>query len=360
MFLALVENMKIHSKESLWDDIVASYYNLDQQKKNGATPTNAEFLSVIISDLPEGARAVITAKSGDPQQGGWFPQDAQHVDRVCRSDRNTYFNCASFMPGENGALVARKDNAAAYHALVLDDVGPKVDRSLLGTVKPTWEIETSPGNWQIGYKLNPPLFDAAEVDRFQQKILAAGLTDKGALGMNRWMRLPNGINGKPKYKADGKPFTCRLHTWNPDVAYAAGELLAALVLQADEVKPAPVWPKATNSKGTDFVTLSQVLYALDPDCGYRDWLTALMVVYHETGGSDEGLDLADAWSEKGKSYKNRAEIESKWRSFSLDVANPVTIATLIWLAKKGGANIAAILGQDHTFEPCAFEVVPED
>jgi len=203
-------------------------------------PTNKAFVAAIFTSLPDGALPVITGKAGDPQTGGWTAYSAADVERVCGSDRNTYFNCASFMPGEDGTIAARKDSAAAYHALVLDDVGTKVDRNLLGTITPTWELETSPGNFQLGFKLNPPLCDAAEVDRFQQKIAAAGLTDKGAMGMARWARLPNGINGKPKYEADGKPFSCRLHGWNPDAAYTASNLLEALVpvSHADSQKPA--------------------------------------------------------------------------------------------------------------------------
>lgn len=194
-----------------------------------SAPTNRVFAEAIFSDLPDHARPVVTGKSGDPQSGPWLAFDLDQMEAQCPSGSNTYINCASFFPGADGSLAARKEHAAAYHALVLDDVGTKVDRSLLGSVTPTWELETSPGNFQIGFKLNPPLHEAVEVERFQQKIAAAGLTDKGAMGMARWVRLPNGINGKPKYERDRKPFPCRLHGWRPDVSYSAALLLNALV-----------------------------------------------------------------------------------------------------------------------------------
>jgi hypothetical protein len=190
--------------------------------------TNAEFLGAVFVDLPAGARTLITAKAGDPTTGGWSPSDGAEVESICTAGLNTYFNCASFMPGEDGALAARKDSAAGYHALMLDDVGTKVDRALLGSVTPTWDLETSPGNYQVGFRLDPPLRDAADVDRFQKAIAAAGLTDKGALGMARWGRLPTGINGKAKYKSGGKPFYCRLTAWNPGTAYSAQDLLTML------------------------------------------------------------------------------------------------------------------------------------
>lgn len=202
------------------------------------TLSNAAFLEAIFSDLPEAARPAVTSKPGDPQQGGWLPSDGSKVEEVCPADRNTYFNCASLCPTEAGSLVARRENAAAYHALVLDDVGTKVDRSLLGDIAPTWELETSPANFQIGFKLNVPIRDPAEVDRFQHRFSNAGLTDKGALGMVRWVRLPNGINGKAKYLVDGRPFQCRLHQWNPGATYAAEQLLEALAPASEQSRSA--------------------------------------------------------------------------------------------------------------------------
>ncbi|OYU00708.1 MAG: hypothetical protein CFE36_14440 [Sphingomonadaceae bacterium PASS1] len=208
-------------------------------------PTNAEFLAAIFPDLPDGARIVVTGLDGNPKSGGWVAHDSSQIEDVCRINRNTYFNCASIWPATDGTLAARKDCAAAYHVLVLDDVGTKVDRSLIGNITPTWELETSPGNFQLGFKLTPPLDSVAEIDRFQQRIAAAGLTDKGAMGMVRWARLPNGINGKPMHEVDGKPFTCRLHGWHPEHAYAASHLLESLVPVVQTDSPQRLAPKAS-------------------------------------------------------------------------------------------------------------------
>lgn len=214
-----------------------------------AVPANADFLAAIFSDLPDGAHPLVTGKVGDPQVGGWIPYGADDVERVCKTDRNTYFNCASFKPGADGVLAARKENAAAYHVLVLDDVGTKVDRELIGAITPTWVLETSPGNFQIGYKLDPALTDARDVERFQQQIATAGLTDKGAMGLARWVRLPNGINGKPKYAVNGQPFSCRMHTWNAEVSYSASDLLQALIPQNPSSDEKPTRAKAPAHEG---------------------------------------------------------------------------------------------------------------
>lgn len=196
---------------------------------NGVHPTNAEFCQAIFSDLSAGGTPLVTAKMGDPSQGGWTPRPVSEIDQICHSSANTYFNCASFRPDHDGSWVAKKEQAPAYHAVVLDDVGTKVAREAIPDIVPTWELETSPGNFQVGFKLNPPLQEASVVEQLQKRIAAAGLTDKGAGGMARWMRLPNGVNGKEKHLVDGQPFTCCLHAWNPDAAYSAaalGDLLA--------------------------------------------------------------------------------------------------------------------------------------
>ena len=82
---------------------------------------------------------------------------------------------------------------------MLDDIGTKVPDERLGDIEPTWRIETSPGNYQVGIALTEPLTDAAKATEVQQAFIEAGLCDPGAGGLNRWARFPNGINGKPKH-----------------------------------------------------------------------------------------------------------------------------------------------------------------
>lgn len=114
-------------------------------------------------------------------------------------------------------------------------------------------------------------------------------------------------------------------------------------------------PDVRPTGDTDIATLKQLLSHIDPDCGYQDWLNVLMAIFHETAGSAAGLELADSWSKKARSYKNRADIEIKWRSFSGAVARPITIATLIARARGAGTDIPAIMQDD--FKPCSTAVV---
>jgi len=103
------------------------------------------------------------------------------------------------------------------------------------------------------------------------------------------------------------------------------------------------------------LTFLLALKCFHPDCGYEDWLRTLMIIFFETKGSDEGLEIAICWSSKGNKYKGVIDIENKWKSFSLDKEKPLTIGTLIKIAKDAGEDISSIF--DDKFEPLEDEVV---
>ncbi|PLX92373.1 MAG: hypothetical protein C0621_09590 [Desulfuromonas sp.] len=97
---------------------------------------------------------------------------------------------------------------------------------------------------------------------------------------------------------------------------------------------------------------------INPDSNYKDWLNVLMAIFHESAGSNEGLDLADAWSRGGKKYKGRDEIEEKWKTFDPDHPNPVTIATLCrMIDDQGGDSMDILAGEPFAVLDEETEVV---
>lgn len=201
-------------------------------------PSNAEFVQTVFASAPVGALALVCSLTGDPStQRGWPPMIAGDVGRQCPPSRNNYFNCSSFRPLDGAGPKASKDQFEAYHALVLDDVGTKVALDAIGSFTPTWRLETSPGNFQVGIVMHPPLADVAAVEALQSAVKEKGLSDRGAFGLARWARLPTAINGKPKYHSgEGIPFECRLAEWNPTIRYTTDEVIAGLGLDVP-VKP---------------------------------------------------------------------------------------------------------------------------
>jgi hypothetical protein len=196
-------------------------------------PSNLAFLNLVMRNVTAGARVAICSKSGDPTAGGWPAEAANDVDRQCPPDRNNYFNCSTYITDEGENIQARKDRFDAFHVLVLDDVGTKVPRERIAGVAPTWEIETSPGNSQVGFVLTDPIKDLPTVKRLQDAVMAAGLCDPGASGSGRWVRLPHAINGKAKYRIDGVPFVCRLVRFDEQATFTVEALVDALGLTFD-------------------------------------------------------------------------------------------------------------------------------
>ena len=195
--------------------------------------TNADFIDAIFAAKPEGAFAAACTKAGDPDVGGWPASRADLVARRISAEANNYFGCSSFYPGKDGSFRVLKARFAACHFLMLDDLGTKVPFIRLDGFELSWLIETSPGNHQGGIILSEPIIDGDVAVRLLNAVIAAGLCDKGANGpRNRWVRLPVGINGKPKYADEaGAPFQCRLIEWRPTVRFTPQEIVDRLQLE---------------------------------------------------------------------------------------------------------------------------------
>ena len=263
--------------------------------------TNATFVAAIFGNVPDGAQVAICSKPGDPGQDGWKAQAVVDVDSQCPPGNNNYVNCSTFHPDDDKELKARKENFAAYHAVMLDDIGTKVSDERLGEIEPTWRIETSPGNYQVGIALTEPLTDAARATELQQAILEAGLCDHGAGGLTRWSRLPNGINGKVNHvDAAGSPFRCRLVVWNPEKRYTPEEIIAKFNLKlGPSTKPLQRDRLSTTQPDSETVLLPKpsenpVIEALKKAGLYKTPLgsgkhdISCPWVHEHTGGVDNG------------------------------------------------------------------------
>lgn len=193
--------------------------------------TNAEFLKAVFQCLPQGAFAAVCSKPGNPEHGGWVAKRAEQEGASLSAEDNNYLNCSSFYPVDDGMFKARKEQFAACHFLMLDDLGTKVPMDRLKGFELSWLLQTSPGNFQGGILLAEPLDGDAAV-QLLECIIEAGLCDAGASGpKTRWARLPIGINGRPKHaKEDGTPFRCRLIEWRPEIRYTPQEIVDRLQL----------------------------------------------------------------------------------------------------------------------------------
>lgn len=202
--------------------------------------SNELVLSELFKNMPSDQRAVMCSVHGDPSEAaptawGGTPWN---LGQRCplKTDRNNYVAISSFKASaEDGRYRRRKDQFGATHAIMVDDLGTKLPiQALPEDLIPSLVVETSPGNFQATFFLDRPQENqlAAE-DAIKQMIvqLTKGGSDPGMAGVTRVLRLPQGINGKPKYKsAEGVVWECRVHVWRPDIRTTWDELRRAFAL----------------------------------------------------------------------------------------------------------------------------------
>lgn len=97
----------------------------------------------------------------------------------------------------------------------------------------------------------------------------------------------------------------------------------------------PAGPTSSSSPDSD--EIAELLSHIDPDCSYHDWVSVLMAVHAETGGT--GFDLVDQWSARGQKYPGLREMQRKWASFK---RGGITGRTLAEIARLYGADLSAI------------------
>lgn len=228
-------------------DHAKNWHQIQRKSIDLSTVTNDDFIAGIFGEISGVECPLVCVKHGNPEEGGWTPKpwpcDTQQVNA------NWYCVPALYRPSESGAYRAQKKYAVSVHAIMLDDIGTKIDQERLSGCPPSWSIETSPGNYQYGYIFEEPITDIQMTEQLKQQLINAGLCDSGATGAAaRWMRLPMAVNGRPKY-GDPSP-RCRLTQWNPEFKYSIGELSEKLSLNAIPSKPV-IAPKQSPERANE-------------------------------------------------------------------------------------------------------------
>lgn len=177
------------------------------------------FIDAIFADKTDDELICVT-RGEHNSDGKTFFANSLNTDRGYRNwdSENTaaaWYFCVSTIDGarkidangEEGRVMRGRANLQRVHCLVLDDVGTKATEP---PVQPSWKIETSAGNYQWGYMLEPtdrfPEYEAL-VDWCAEQ----GWADAGAGGSYRVMRVPGSANLKPG--RDG--FRSTVTHWDP-------------------------------------------------------------------------------------------------------------------------------------------------
>lgn len=196
--------------------------------------TNTEFVAAAFADKYERSVPLFLFSKN------YHPRGYSTPDCEGSANLNAYYTVSTFTPDDAGRYYRRKNQFSALHVVALDDLVPEIrvdkasNKAQISfshiTLEPSYVIETSDNNFQVGFFLDKPIADQEEVAMLENRIRQAGLTDDGANGWrSRIMRLPNGIN--TKYTP---PFHCRLRLWKPDNRYSISQIINGLNLPALE------------------------------------------------------------------------------------------------------------------------------
>jgi KaiC/GvpD/RAD55 family RecA-like ATPase len=222
-----------------------------REKRDPAHVTAAEFISALLPPTPAvpalGEPCIVvsspfTPKGEDTRQ---WPPIAYHEGASYAPE--LYVNWALCKVVEytdrNGTVKQgpRATNAAfdGQYFLMLDDVGnPEKSRLTLNSpevLAATYVMETSEGNFQVGYAFAEPL-DATESARLRAALVVAKLGDAGSLkSPHRWCRVPGSMNTKPEKKG----WKSVLHEWHPERIYTLADLCELLDIFLDSSVQAP-------------------------------------------------------------------------------------------------------------------------
>ena len=167
------------------------------------TISNQTFLQALFGD--DWTDVHVCAVPGNPSKskGHWFGGPAKVQLPFCLPSTNNYYAVSLF----DHTLEPRRVEKyfRALHVLGIDDVGTggKVKASMVLEIlgEPDYRIETSPNNEQWGYKLDPAYGSGdgakALIHAVRVRLTGDMGKDPGMEGICRYLRLPEGINGKP-------------------------------------------------------------------------------------------------------------------------------------------------------------------
>lgn len=212
--------------------------NIDAPPSDRLLCTNSEFLSSLLA----GAKGYgwVNAFHGNPGSDDgskWFgrpyePDSRNASELEGYSDRNSYYSVAELKPNAAGHRRRTKENFSRLRALVVDDVD-----EWKRIADPTYMLSTSPGKWQVGVFIDPDDPDAADVglvdalmsELYRRKMLG----DSSGNNLVRYVRLPNGVNEKPR---ESGHYQTVLEEWHPKQIMSLGDAAAVFGIEIDELR----------------------------------------------------------------------------------------------------------------------------
>lgn len=199
--------------------------------------TPREFLEALFVDL-EGEEVCVTT----PTQGGaWLNYNLEAGLKKLKDKPGAWYYCVSTTdgirrtkagePSDSPRAMVRRRHATLMraHVLVCDDIGEKANAPC---VDGSYVLESSEGSFHHGFRIEPVDVSGTGALYYEACVRAlatAGLSDAGAGGSYRVMRLPGSINSKPGREG----FVSRVVSWHPERIWTLEELMEQLGLSPE-------------------------------------------------------------------------------------------------------------------------------
>ncbi len=183
------------------------------------TPTISSPILALPAQGPDATRLVLQTFFGKAIRRAWLAvrqtvdgpgMHGGRLDRVKRELATPRSACVHYVNTttiREGATDRNDANFEAAHILMIDDVGEVgvngalIDKALMDAVAPeaTFVVETSEGNFQYQYKLDPPAADARLYLALKTALRQSPVWGQGSTthGLVQYARLPSGENIKP-------------------------------------------------------------------------------------------------------------------------------------------------------------------
>lgn len=190
--------------------------------------SNAEFLQAVFRGLEEGETPAVCAFQGSVEDRTyWTVTKPEAVKQQLETTSGNHYFCISSV--EDGPVLRRRSNTLKRCFVIpVDDIGTGLGAKVTPAevpLSPTYQIETSPGNFQYGYVLETPEADMTKA-KVLMKLMALQIgADVGGSMAAKLIRLPQGYNAKQQYGV--LPPRTKMHLWNPERRFTVEELMAA-------------------------------------------------------------------------------------------------------------------------------------
>ncbi len=182
--------------------------------------SNKDFLQSVFNSPNETTFCWITAFQQKPTNGKWSGNKVHASQCEDFPSQNSYFSTALFDEKSKSRTMKQ---AKGLYCIVLDDLGTS-------TLRPTWRLETSQDNYQLGFALSEAITDMDLAERLMKEITNKSLingNDRSGNNAVRYVRLPVGINNK-----DGTNFSHNMVEWNDALKYSLEQIISELNLDA--------------------------------------------------------------------------------------------------------------------------------